>query len=128
MFSIRLPKVVGELVLFEPRAEGPHELGHVRFDPATGRRGSALGGEANLGEPVRIAGNADSADALDIFILPEGYTESEMPQFEGAVTTIAVTGPKCSDRRQSHDRPSTARGSCSSRRRPQNNPEMVLLS
>ena len=87
--TVRLPAVAGTLVLIEPREEGAIELGRVTFDPAarpparagTGSSAHALAEEDDvLGAPVTIHGTDDAR--IRLLILPEGYTEAEMPLFE----------------------------------------------
>lgn len=87
--SVRLPAVTGTVVLREPRESGVVEIGRVAFDPAAGTTASARVGSSThalaeeddvLGEPVVVHGGA--RPTIKLLILPEGYTEEQMPLFE----------------------------------------------
>ena len=98
--SLRLPARAGELVLLE----GAIEIGGVPFDPAAvrfqrrdldedaedagaidgiGSSSAALAAPGDvLNSPRRIAGRLPQAQAVDLLILPEGYTRAELPRFD----------------------------------------------
>lgn len=94
--SLRLPAVAGELVVLE----GAIELGGIPFDPAAvrshrrdladaedapgiGSSSAALAAPGDvLNSPRRIAGRLPQEQAVDLLILPEGYTRAELPRFD----------------------------------------------
>jgi hypothetical protein len=96
--SLRLPAVAGELVLLE----GAIELGGIPFDPAAVRFhgqdpdadiddttdgiGSSSAAIVDPGDvlnsPRRIAGRLPQEQAVDLLIVPEGYTRAELPRFD----------------------------------------------
>ena len=79
--SVRLPSVRGTLILSEPRQDGAVELGRVDFDPGVGRSRHALAGDDDiLADPVTLHGG--DAAKVKLLIVPEGYTEEQMPLFE----------------------------------------------
>lgn len=104
--SLRLPAVAGQLVLLE----GAIELGQVAFDPTQVRAqgddsledeaaesadgvGSSSAAILSPGDirttPRRIFGRRSRASAVDILIIPEGYTLRQLAQFNRDARAIS---------------------------------------
>lgn len=104
--SLRLPAVAGQLVFLE----GAIELGQVAFDPTEVRtqgddslEDEAAASEAGIGSssaavlspgdirttPRRIFGGRSRASAVDILIIPEGYTLRQLEQFNRDARAIS---------------------------------------
>ena len=106
MASLRLPAVAGQLVFLE----GAIELGTVGFDPTEVRShgddsleddaaetvagvGSTSAAILSPGDirttPRRIFGGRSRASAVDILIIPEGYTRRQLAQFNRDARAIS---------------------------------------
>ncbi|HEU5055582.1 MAG TPA: M64 family metallopeptidase, partial [Kofleriaceae bacterium] len=96
--ALRVPERAGELVILERDVE----LGRAAFDPGIGVTRSALLRAGDVrGGPVRILGDRDRASAVDVLVLPEGYTAAQLGRFRRDALQIgrAFRGVVSSQRR-----------------------------
>ncbi len=89
LVDIRVPSVAGEIQVWA----GEELLGMANFDPEGARTIQAeLMSEADvLSQPRAVVNHGDRADKIDILFLPEGYTESDLRQFDDHVASITNT-------------------------------------
>jgi hypothetical protein len=96
--ALRVPERAGELVILD----GDAELGRAAFDPGIGLARSPLLRAGDVrGGPVRILGDLDRATAVDVLVLPEGYTAAQLGRFRRDALQIsrAFRGVMSSQRR-----------------------------
>ena len=102
--SLRLPAQAGDLVLFE----GDVEIARATFDPGQlesqlDEEEAAAAPQSGVGmtrsplirdgdvrsRPARIMGNLDRANAVDLLILAEGYTDNQLGRFRRDASQIS---------------------------------------
>lgn len=87
LLDVRIPALAGTLELI---ADDGELLGSLDFDPEAPRtqRMELLRQEDVLEGPRKIVDHGPSDQKADILFLPEGYLESELPQFHAHVDAI----------------------------------------
>lgn len=86
LLQIETPNAAGTLVV----TEGGQELARLPVNPLPSVTTSPTAAQPTdfLGPPEKIAGTSNSPLALNLLILPEGYTEAELPKFREAAAIL----------------------------------------